>query len=56
MFEMIFSNTVDIEQASIVRQHLDILDQCVKNLKILFLKHKAFQNIIELYVNHFSTN
>jgi hypothetical protein len=51
---MVLVNTVDIEQASIMRQHLDILDQRVKKIENLI--PKALQNIIQLYVNHFSTN
>ncbi|CAF3833998.1 unnamed protein product, partial [Rotaria magnacalcarata] len=52
--EMIQINTVDLEQALTMGQHLDILDQRLKKIENLI--PKALENIIELYVNHFSTD
>ncbi|CAF3340363.1 unnamed protein product [Rotaria sp. Silwood1] len=52
--EMILVNTVDIEQASIMKKHLDNLDQRVTKFETLI--PKALENIVELYVNQFSTD
>ncbi|CAF1117995.1 unnamed protein product [Rotaria sp. Silwood1] len=52
--EMILVNTVDIEQASIMKKHLDSLDQRVTKFETLI--PKALENIVELYVNQFSTD
>ncbi|CAF4675556.1 unnamed protein product, partial [Rotaria sp. Silwood2] len=52
--EMILVNTVDIEQSSIMKQHLDSLDQRVKKFENLI--PKALENIVELYINRFSTD
>ncbi|CAF5096290.1 unnamed protein product, partial [Rotaria sp. Silwood1] len=51
---MIPVNTVDIEQASIMKKHLDSLDQRVTKFETLI--PKALENIVELYVNQFSTD
>ena len=52
--EIILVNTVDIEQATVMKQHLDILDQRVKKFENLI--PKALKNIVKLYANHFSKN
>jgi len=52
--EMILVNTVNIEQASLMKHHLDILDQRVKKIENLI--PKALENIVELYINHSLTN
>jgi hypothetical protein len=52
--EVILNNTVEIEQATIMRQHLDMLDQRVK--KIESLVPKALQNIVKLYIKRFPIN
>ncbi|CAF3741507.1 unnamed protein product [Rotaria sordida] len=52
--EMILINTVDIEQASIMKQHLDSLNQRIKKFENLI--PKVLENIVELYINRFSTD
>ena len=47
--ETALANTVDVEQVSVMREHIDALDERVSNVETLI--PNALQNIVELYGN-----
>ena len=51
--DIILINTVDIEQAVLMKQHLNVLDRRIK--KIANAIPKALANITELYMDRFAT-
>ncbi|CAF1241318.1 unnamed protein product [Adineta ricciae] len=52
--ELILADSIDVEQAMLMRNHLNNLDQRFENLKTII--PNVLKSIVDLYVNRLSTN